>query len=86
MSVTFEESFRRNMDVLHLPTPHGIFSSATVTIPTLGGIARVVETSGGATATMRAAIRLAAVSTRFGMAGGVLASFYLGACVRANAF
>jgi hypothetical protein len=81
MSDIFEQSFRRNMETLNLPTPHGIFSSITVSLATMQGIARIVETTGGATATMRVAYTAGAISSRFGIVGGVLASFYLGACV-----
>jgi len=81
MSDTFEQSFRRNMDALHLPAPDSIFTSVSVTIGSISGIAAIVEGNGGRAATMRAVIAAGSVSTRFNIAGGILATLYLGACV-----
>lgn len=91
MSKTFYEVFSSNMKAMGLPVPETLFGALGTTLGTIGAIAGAVAKVGtsvtvsellltiplGAEATVVAA----AVGEIVAVAGAVVASFYVGACI-----
>lgn len=80
----FYKYFSENMDALHLPAPHSLFSTAKQAKETIGALAGATRAF-GTKATVGEIIgtipNLAAAADLITLGSAISASFYLGACI-----
>jgi hypothetical protein len=81
MGKSFGDYFEESMNSMGLPTPTGLFGSATTAVATIKSIQGAIAVGGDVT--IAELIGAGTLSEGLAVAGGVLASFYVGACIGA---
>ncbi len=81
MSKTWSEYFKDSMDSLGLPVPSSLYADATTAYATIKAIQAAIAVGGDVT--IAELIGAGTLSEELAVAGGVLASFYVGALIGA---